>query len=163
MRTSKDLKDYMQQNAIVGEVIRLQAHTPTVESAAAAVGTTPDNIVKSLLFLVRDQPVMAIASGEARVDKAAIADHFGVHPRQVRLADAGAVEQVTGFPVGGVPPFGHIQRIPTLIDPQVSAHNIVYAGGGEIDALLRISPDEIARATGAHELNLRSPWDPEGA
>lgn len=162
MRTVEDLNAYMQQKGIKGEVIRLHAHTPTVESAAAAVGTSPDQIVKSLLFLVRGQAVMAIASGKARVEKGAIAEHFGVDPEQVKLADAATVERTTGFSVGAVPPFGHTQEIPTLIDPQVSAHDMVYAGGGQVDALLRISPREIARATGAHLVDLRGRANSDG-
>jgi prolyl-tRNA editing enzyme YbaK/EbsC (Cys-tRNA(Pro) deacylase) len=163
MRTSKDLGDYMQAHGIQGEVITLHAHTPTVDRAAAAVGTKPENIVKSLLFLVGDQAVMAIASGKARVENATIADHYDVDPKQVRLADAAAVERMTGFPVGAVPPFGHTHDIPTLIDPQVLARDMVYAGGGEVDALLHISPREIARATSALEVDLRAQRGPNRA
>jgi prolyl-tRNA editing enzyme YbaK/EbsC (Cys-tRNA(Pro) deacylase) len=155
MRTSKDLIDYMERNAIHGKVISLPVHTPTVESAAQAVGTSPDRIVKSLLFLVEGEAVMAIASGKERVDRQAIAAYFGVSPAQVKLADAATVQGITGYPIGAVPPFGHIQHIPTLIDPQVAAQDVVYAGGGDVDALLRTSPGEIARATQAQELDLR--------
>lgn len=155
MRTSKYLVDYMERNAIHGRVIPLSVHTPTVESAARAVGTSPEHIVKSLLFLVGGAPVLAIASGVERVDREAIAAHFNVDGSQVKLADAATVEAITGYAVGAVPPFGHAQQIPTLIDPQVTGQDAVYAGGGDVDALLRISPEEIARATHARELNLR--------
>jgi prolyl-tRNA editing enzyme YbaK/EbsC (Cys-tRNA(Pro) deacylase) len=155
MRTSRDLIGYMERNAIPGELIALPVHTPSVESAARAVGTSPDRIVKSLMFLVQGRAIMAVTSGMARVDERAIATHFDVDPSQVKLADAAAVQQITGYPVGAVPPFGHTQPIPTLIDRHVTAQEEVYAGGGELDALLRIRPAEIVRATQAQELDLR--------
>jgi prolyl-tRNA editing enzyme YbaK/EbsC (Cys-tRNA(Pro) deacylase) len=65
------------------------------------------------------------------------------------LADAPTVLDLTGFPVGTVPPFGHKTRLRTLIDAGVLAQSEVYAGGGAIDALLRIAPGEIVRAANA--------------
>lgn len=155
MRTSEDLIGYMERNAIPGELIALPVHTPTVESSAQAVGASPGRIVKSLMFLVQGRAVMAIASGKAHVDRRAIAVHFDVDPSQVELADAASVQRITGYPVGAVPPFGHARPIPTLIDPHVTAQEEVYAGGGEVDSLLRINPAEIVRASQAQELDLQ--------
>jgi prolyl-tRNA editing enzyme YbaK/EbsC (Cys-tRNA(Pro) deacylase) len=72
----------------------------------------------------------------------------------VRLADAATVEAITGYPVGGVPPLGHPQLLRTLIDRRVLAEPEVYAGGGALNALLRIAPAEIVRWTGAETVDV---------
>jgi len=58
--------------------------------------------------------------------------------------------------VGTMPPFGHKSRLRTLIDAGVLAQPEVYAGGGAIDALLRIAPAEIVRVTKAETVNVSS-------
>ncbi len=126
-----------------------------------AVGTSPDNIVKTLLFLVAGEPVMAIACGKDNVDRRSIAAHFGVGRKRVKLADAATVLAITGYPVGAVPPFGLQGQPTTLVDQRVLHRDVVYAGGGGIDTLVRVSPHEIARVTNAIEIDLLSPPTPQ--
>lgn len=154
MLESSNLSKWIDENTIQADLIKLAVLTPTVEDAAKAVGTSPSQIVKTLLFIVDDKPVVAIACGTSRVDRRTIAAYFSVGRKRVKLADAEAVLEITGYPVGAVPPFGLKQHIQTFIDPRVMEHVEVYAGGGAIDCLLRISPGEIARATGAIVLDL---------
>lgn len=149
MLTSADLAAFIARQGIAAEIVKLPAHTPTVEDAAQALGVSTDQIVKSILFLVDGRPVLVIANGTARVDVKKTAAHFGVGRKRVRLADAVTVLAVTGYLAGAVPPFGHKQPLPTLLDPGVLAQSEVYAGGGDIDALLRIVPDELRRVTEA--------------
>jgi Cys-tRNA(Pro) deacylase len=154
MLESSNLARWIEENAIQADLIKLSVRTRTVEDAAQAVGTSPSQIVKTLLFLINGEPVVAITCGTSRIDRRTIAAHFGVGRKRVKLADAEAVLEVTGYPVGAVPPFGLRQQIQTLIDPRVLEHAEVYAGGGAIDSLLRISPTEIVRVTEAVELDL---------
>ena len=65
--------------------------TPTVETAAEAVNARPDQIVKSILFLVEGKAVMVISCGLGIVDRRIVAAHFGTNRRQVRLPDAETV------------------------------------------------------------------------
>jgi Cys-tRNA(Pro) deacylase len=154
MLESSNLAGWIEENTIQADLIKLAVHTPTVEDAAKAVGTSPSQIVKTLLFTVEGKPVVAIACGTSRVDRRTIAAYFGVGRKRVKLAGAEAVLEITGYPVGAVPPFGLKHQIQTLIDPRVMEHSEVYAGGGAIDCLLRISPGEIVRVTGAVVMDL---------
>ena len=106
--------------------------------AAAALGVEPGQVIKTLLFLVRDAPVLVIASGAAPVDRGILAARFGVGKKQIKLADAETVPRLTGYPVGGVPPFGHPAALPTLLDRAVMAWDAVYGGGGDERTLVRI-------------------------
>lgn len=152
-----DLEQFILEQRIDADVLKLKVETPTVEDAAKAVGTSVQQIVKSLLFLVDGEPVLAIACGKDPIDRRPIAAHLGVGRKRVKLADAASVLAITGYPVGAVPPFGLRTRPLTLIDRRVFEHAVVYAGGGATDALVRVSPLEIVRVSGAIELDLLSP------
>jgi prolyl-tRNA editing enzyme YbaK/EbsC (Cys-tRNA(Pro) deacylase) len=154
--TPADLFDFISREGIVAELVPMAVETPTVPAAAAALGVAPGQIVKSLLFLVREEPVLVIASGDAVVDRHALTARFGVGKKQIKLADAETVLAILGYPVGGVPPFGHTSAVPVLLDRAVRAWDVVYGGGGDDHTLLRIAPDELARATGAKWIDLEA-------
>jgi prolyl-tRNA editing enzyme YbaK/EbsC (Cys-tRNA(Pro) deacylase) len=147
----------MQAHAIPGELLELAEPTPTVETAAQAVETEPERIVKSILFLVAGQPVLAIACGPDRVETRALAAWYRVGRKRVKLAGAETVLQATGFQVGAMPPFGHLSRLPTLLDRRVLDQPEVFAGGGSENTLLRLSPQTILQATQAEVLDLLNP------
>ncbi len=149
-----DLEAFIEGQGFRAEVISLPIRTLTVQDAARAVGTDPERIIKSLLFLVDGKPVLAIASGTARIDRRPIAKHFGVGRKRVKLAGPDTVLSITGYTVGAVPPFGHLKPIQTLIDHRVLEMPQIYAGGGAEDALLRIDPQQILRVTSAIRIDL---------
>jgi prolyl-tRNA editing enzyme YbaK/EbsC (Cys-tRNA(Pro) deacylase) len=149
-----DVAAYLRAHGLAGEIVHLPDHTPTVEATARAVGAPVERIVKSVLFLADAVPVLVIANGTQRVDYKRVADYLRLSRKRVKLADAPTVLDLTGFPVGTVPPFGHKTRLRTLIDAGVLAQPEVYAGGGAIDALLRITPAEIVRATKAETVSV---------
>ncbi|GEM_PF-110327 len=163
MLTPTDLQAFLDSHAIRAEILHLDAPTPTVETAARAVGAQPDQIVKSVLFLVRGEPVLAVACGTARIDRRKLAAHYRVGRKRVKLAAADAVLRITGYPAGAVPPFGHPQPIPTLLDPGVLVHEQVYAGGGAGNALVRLHPADILRVTAAQVLDLLARPSPSPA
>lgn len=152
--TPADLIEFMKQNAVPGEILHLSAPTPTVESAAQAVGTKPERIVKSILFLVNGSPVLSISSGQKVIDRRAIAGLYNVGRKRVKLADPATVLQISGYEVGAMPPFGHLEALPTLLDLHVLDYPIVYAGGGAENALVRLNPQDILRVAGAKVTDL---------
>jgi Cys-tRNA(Pro) deacylase len=157
MLKPEDLQAFLDTYRIEGEILTLDVLTPTVEAAARAVGAETDQIVKTLVFIIHQEPIAAIACGTARVDRRVIANHFGVGRKKVKLATADMVLQITGFAAGAVPPFGHREPIPTLLDPRVLDHTTVFAGGGAENALVRLDPGDIHRVTEAAIIDLLSP------
>jgi prolyl-tRNA editing enzyme YbaK/EbsC (Cys-tRNA(Pro) deacylase) len=158
MQTAKlnetDLRNYMQIHAIHGEIVYLSTPTPTVETAAMAVGTQVEQIIKSILFIVDGQPVLAIACGLSSIKQRAIAEIYGVSKGKVKLASPEMVLDVSGYEVGAMPPFGHRQPLPTLIDKRVLDLPEAYAGGGAENALLRFNPVNLLGIRGARLCNL---------
>ena len=149
-----ELTEYMHSHNILGEILHLDVPTPTVETAAQAVSVKLEQIIKSILFMVDGQPVLVIACGKSTIDRRAIADLYGVGKKRVKLATPEMVLEISGYEVGAMPPFGHRIPLSTLIDRNVLDVPEAYAGGGAENALVRLNPQDILRATGARVLDL---------
>lgn len=148
--TPYDLQAFLDEQQLPAELLRNIGDTPTVPAAAAALGVAPDQIIKTLLFLVHPptdptpQPVVVISHGERLVDKKALARYFGVGGKKVKLAATDVVLDLLGYPAGGVPPVGHKTALPVILDASVVAAaasfgGVVYGGGGDDRTMLRIS------------------------
>ena len=137
---------------IVARIEEFPSSTRTAQEAAATVGTTVGQIVKSLVFLAGDAPVMALVSGVNRLDTQRLAALSGA---PIGKADADAVRQATGYSIGGVPPIGFPAPIPTYIDRDLLRYDIVWAAAGTPRHVFPIAPDELVRITGGHVADLR--------
>lgn len=144
---------------IAAEIVHPGEKTPTVEAAAVALHVGTAQIVKSLVFLVDGVPHLVITNGTGRVDARALAAALGAG--KARLARPEEASALTGYAVGGMPPFGHRRPLPVLLEAAVLEQPVVYAGGGSDGAMLRVSPRELLRATAARLVSLAPP-DPGG-
>ena len=122
--------------------------------AAAAIGCDLGAIVKSLCFLIDGQPLMVLVAGDRQVDQKALREVQGVSKRKVKIADPATVLACTGFEVGGVPPLGHAQPLPTLIDRSLSRFQTVYVAAGDAHSIFPILYDELVRVTGGQVRDL---------
>lgn len=102
---------------------------PTAAAAAAVLGCDVGAIANSLVFDADGEPVLVLASGAARVDTGLVAPCFGVD--RLRRASPGFVLEHTGQEVGGVAPVGHPTRLRAVVDVELEAHAVVWAGGGD--------------------------------
>ena len=125
--------------------------TRTAEEAAAAVGASVGQIVKSLVFLAGDQAVLALVSGANRADTEKLARAAGA---PIRRAEAEAVRAATGFAIGGVPPIGHATALPTFLDADLRRYERVWAAAGTPNAVFPITLAELERITGAQVVDL---------
>jgi Cys-tRNA(Pro) deacylase len=149
MLTSQDLQQFIDQNQIAAEILPMEQGTPTVPDAARALGVEEDQIIKSLVFVVDGQPTLVITNGTRKIDNRLVARHYGVGRKRAKMARAEQALEITGYAVGAMPPFGHRTRLRTIVDPGVVDHQEIFGGGGEIDALLRLTSEELLRATRA--------------
>jgi Cys-tRNA(Pro) deacylase len=145
--TSADLQRFIEAQQIEATILPLNEHTPTVPDAARALAVEPEQIIKSLVFLVKDEPLLVINNGLAKVDRRKVADRLGVGKKQVKFASAEQALEITGYVVGSMPPFGHRRKLPTFIDPAVTEFDTIFGGGGDINAMLRLTPGELLRVT----------------
>lgn len=133
------------------EVVEYPDGTRTAAEAAAAVGCEVGRIVKSLVFTVDGRPVVALVAGDARLDESLLAAAAG---GRVGRADADIVRDATGYPIGGVPPFGHASALPTFVDESLLAHETVWAAAGTPRHVFEVAPAELVRLSGARTVPL---------
>jgi prolyl-tRNA editing enzyme YbaK/EbsC (Cys-tRNA(Pro) deacylase) len=135
------------------EVRRFPEGTKTAQDAARAVGCDVGQIVKSLVFVADERPVLALTSGANRVDTEALARLAGA--TAVRRATPEEARSATGFAVGGTPPFGHPRRVRTFLDRDLLAFEEIWAAAGTPDAVFRTTPHELRQAAAADVVDLR--------
>ena len=134
------------ERGILIEPREMDASTHTAAQAAAALGCGVEAIVKSLLFLRDDEPVLVLASGPNRVDTALLADLLG---GEVRMADAKRVKAETGSSIGGVPPLGHPEPLRTVMDETLLRLPVVWAAAASATSVFAIEPARLAELTNA--------------
>ena len=125
----------------------LDESTKTVREAAAAVGCQEAMIAKSIVMVCDGDPVVCVTSGAHRVDVERVA--LALDCAEVRTATPDEVRAATGFPIGGVPPFGYPAPLRTFVDEDLVAHEVVWAACGMPHVNFRATPADLVRATGA--------------
>ncbi|MFM7650333.1 MAG: YbaK/EbsC family protein, partial [Acidimicrobiaceae bacterium] len=117
---------------------RFPEGTKTAADAAAAIGVVVGQIVKSLVFGVDNEIVMALVSGSNQLDEKKLAAAAG--GSKCSRVDADAVRAATGYPIGGVPPFGHSTQLRIFIDPDLLQYVEVWAAAGTWNDVFPIAP-----------------------
>ena len=126
---------------------RFPEGTKTAQDAAEAIGVSVGQIVKSLVFAVDGEILMAYVSGANQLDEKKLAIAAG--GAKCARVDADAVRSATGYPIGGVPPFGHSTQLRVFLDPDLLQYDEVWAAAGTWNDVFPITPNELVRASGA--------------
>ena len=132
---------------------RFPEGTKTAQDAADAIGVSVGQIVKSLVFAVDGEIVMAYVSGANQLDEKKLALAAG--GAKCARVDADAVRNATGFPIGGVPPFGHTTRLRIFIDPDLLQYGEVWAAAGTWNDVFGIKPHKLVEASGGVVTDLK--------
>lgn len=117
--------------------------TKTAQDAARAIGCDVSAIVKSLVFTVDGEPVVALVPGDLRLDTAKLAVAAG--GSTVQRASLDEVREATGFVAGGTPPFGHNRSLRVFADPALRRNDPVWAAAGTPTAVFPISIADLDR------------------
>ena len=127
--------------------------TKTAADAAAAIGVELGQIVKSLIFAVDGEVVLAYVSGSNQLDEKKLALAAG--GLKCARVDADVVRQATGFPIGGVPPFGHSTQLRVFVDPDLLQYDEVWAAAGTWNDVFGATPADIVRVAGGVVTDLK--------
>lgn len=118
----------------------------TAQDAADAIGCDVGQIVKSLIFGVDGEIVLAYVSGSNQLDETKLAAAAGGD--RCERVDADAVREATGFPIGGVPPFAHATSLRAFVDPDLLQYDEVWAAAGTWNDVFPLHPSALARVSG---------------
>ena len=125
----------------------------TAVDAANVIGVAVGQIVKSLIFGVDGELVLAYVSGSNQLDEKKLAAAAG--GAKCARVDADAVRNATGFPIGGVPPFGHLTPLRVFIDPDLLQYDEVWAAAGTWHDVFGIEPHKLVEASGGLVTDLK--------
>jgi prolyl-tRNA editing enzyme YbaK/EbsC (Cys-tRNA(Pro) deacylase) len=136
--TAAKVRERLAARGLEVDVQVLPDSTRTAQEAAEACGCDVGQIVKSLVFIVDDEPTMVLCAGDRRV--AAV---------DGRPATADEAREATGFAIGGIPPLGHDSDLPTIVDESLRRFDRVWCAAGtphavfetDVEALLAALPD----------------------
>jgi prolyl-tRNA editing enzyme YbaK/EbsC (Cys-tRNA(Pro) deacylase) len=129
-RTAAKLRQRLLARGLEVEVRTLADSARTASEAASAVGCEVGQIVKSLVFVRDDGPVIVLCAGDRRVD----AKRLGLRP-----ASADQARAATGFAIGGIPPLGHDRDLETLIDESLERFETVWCAAGTPHAVFEVA------------------------
>jgi len=141
------VRAYLEAHELADGLFEFEKSTKTAQEAADAMGCELGQIVKSLVFVVDGQPVVALVAGDRRGDTDAIASLLG--GGTARFADAETVRSATGYAIGGVSPFDLPDGLPLFADSSLSRFETVYPAAGTPSSMVRVQLSELLELSGA--------------
>lgn len=141
--TIQRVRDAAARKGVELDIRTFDESTHTAADAAATVDAELGQIVKSLVFVTPAEdgtlePIVCLVSGPNRVDLARLAAVTG--QRDIRRATAREAQDLTGFVIGGIPPFGHARPVRTIMDPDLGRFQVVWAAAGTPTAVFPVPP-----------------------
>jgi len=141
--SAERVRRYLESHGMADQIHTFEAPTKTAQMAADAMGCELGQIVKSLVFVVGEKPVLALVAGDRRGDTEAIASLAG--GGTARFADPQTVRDTTGYAIGGVSPFDLPDSVMVLLDDSLSRFEIVYPAGGTPTTMVQMSLEDLVR------------------
>lgn len=145
----ENVRGYLAKMQLEDRVMEFEVSSATVELAAAAIGTEPARIAKSLTFYGKDgECIMIVTAGDQKIDNAKFKARFGMKAKMMSFEDALAA---TGHAVGGVCPFSLPQAVKVFLDLSLRRFDVIYPAAGSANSAVRLNCDELFQASAAIE------------
>lgn len=145
MRSSVDVHNFLTTEGVQHEIFALEGNARTAKRMAAMLGLKPSEVAKTLIFVVDEEPVLAIVPADKKADPTKIKAALG--KSRIDFADVRMVLDVTDYCIGGTPPVAHKTTLPCVIDARLLKRDIVYTGGGEVSMVLKIRSEDLKKVT----------------
>lgn len=142
----QSVREFFADRAPDIEIIELNQSTATVALAAAAHNVVPGQIAKTLSLKVKDEVILVVAKGDARLDNKKLKSTFGA---KARMLSSDEVVTWTGHPVGGVCPFGLENPLTVYCDISLKLFSEVLPAAGAVHSAVRLSPERLAELANA--------------
>ncbi|MGN8107315.1 YbaK/EbsC family protein [Paraburkholderia sp. 22098] len=136
----QSVRTFLSQHAPDLEILEKQTSTATVAEAADAHGVSPGQIAKTLSLWLKDEVILLVLGGDAKIDNRKFKDQF---KGKARMLNAEEVVEWTSHPVGGVCPFGLPREMKVFADVTLKKFDVVLPAAGATNAALRIAPQRL--------------------
>ena len=127
------------------EVIELNSSATTALEAASSLGCEVGAIIKSLLLKTEQNFTLCLVAGDKKASLNKIKKIL--KKKDVSMASANDVKNITGFTIGGVSPVGHLNKIDILIDHSLERFNQLFAAAGHPNCIFKISFKDLSKIT----------------
>ena len=135
-KARKHLKEYKLDDRI----IEFDDSSATVKEAAERLNCEEKDIVKTLSFLVGEEPIVICVSGDSRIDNSKYKEEFHTKAKMIPFED---VEKLIGHAVGGVCPFGINDNVKVYLDESLKKLDTMYPAAGSSNSAVRLNIKEL--------------------
>jgi prolyl-tRNA editing enzyme YbaK/EbsC (Cys-tRNA(Pro) deacylase) len=147
----QSVRAFLSEHAPDLEILEKSTSTATVAEAADAHGVHPAQIAKTLSLWLKDEVILLMLGGDARIDNRKFKDHF---QSKAKMLNAEEVVEWTSHPVGGVCPFGLPKPLRIFADQTLNKFDVVLPAAGATNAAVRVEPDRLVRLVQATWVNV---------
>ncbi|MDJ1163937.1 YbaK/EbsC family protein [Burkholderia gladioli pv. gladioli] len=136
----QSVRAFLSEHAPDLEILEKPTSTATVAEAADAHGVSPGQIAKTLSLWLKDEVILLVLGGDAKIDNRKFKDQF---KGKAKMLNANEVVEWTSHPVGGVCPFGLPRELRVFADVTLKKFDVVLPAAGATNAALRIAPQRL--------------------
>ena len=138
----ENVREYFKQFGIENRILEFDESSATVDLAAEAVGVEGARIAKSLSFMAKNEPIVIVMAGDARLYNGAYKRYFG---EKAKMLSYDEVSELIGHDVGGVCPFAVPQNVKTYLDVSLKRFKTVFPAAGSGNSAIELTPDEFPK------------------
>lgn len=133
-------KEYLRKYGLEDRVQEFDVSSATVELAAKALGCEPALIAKTMSFMVKEKPVVVVLAGDVKIDNSKFKQEFETKAKMLKYEE---VEELIGYAVGGVCPFGVNEGVDIYLDESLKRFTTVYPACGSSNSAVKITVEEL--------------------
>jgi Cys-tRNA(Pro) deacylase len=127
------------------KVVVLDNSARTALEAASSLGCEIGAIVKSLLFKTENSFTLCLVAGDKKASLNKIKKTLNI--KDVSMASADDVKNITGYTIGGVSPIGHLNKIDIFIDNSLKRFTSLFAAAGHPNCVFEINFTDLQKIT----------------
>lgn len=136
------VKEYFREFNLESRIQEFNVSSATVELAAKALHCEPCRIAKTLSFIVKENPILIVMAGDAKIDNPKYKSEFNTKAKMLSPTD---VEKFIGHSIGGVCPFAINKDVTVYLDCSLRRFPTVYPACGSSNSAIELSIEELEK------------------
>lgn len=137
-------KEYLKKLNLDKNIIEFSESTATVREAAEALGCEDAEIAKTMAFLVNDEPILIVASGDKKIDNSKFKQTFHTKAKMIPFDK---LEELIGHTAGGICPFGINLGVKVYLDVSLKEFDTVYPACGTSNSAVKLTLEDLEKSS----------------
>ena len=138
----ENIKELFKKNNIEELILHSEEISDTVIHAAKLLGCEPKQIAKTMSFVVYDNPIVIVSSGDSKIDNSKYKAYFKTKAKMIPFNE---VERITGHTPGGICPLDINEGARVCLDISLKRFDIIYTGGGDEHTTIKVNIEQLER------------------